>query len=369
MLTDWSGRRSLSSGRCPALGLFIDWGDSLMPPSAASLSETLGNLNILWIFGLVAGLSLLRFVLLRSRSQTAHAWAETAETGLIAVTVCLLIFRPFVMQAFFIPSASMEPTLLGNDDTKDRIMVNKLGYRFHKPQQGDVTVFLAPPEATVPDGLAPDSDFIKRLIGLPGDRIEVVGGVVYTNGQPHNHADVRQALARAGEFGPAAQSAGYVSQADHHVKFVGDGVLADGRLVPSSQLAAILTGMPHAAVRIKPGYVLRNGQKLEEPFTAEDPDYDLKMWQGQPLKQAHGVLDDTVYQNVDLLQAQPISPAQFQADWAHPTEAIHIGRYLMMGDNRNDSSDGTYWGTLAERRVVGKAQFVFWPPSRMGSVH
>lgn len=340
-----------------------------MPPAAASLSETLGNLNILWILGLVIGLSLLRFGLLRSRSQAAHAWAETAETGLIAVTVCLLIFRPFVMQAFFIPSASMEPTLLGNDNAKDRIMVNKLGYRFYRPQQDDVVVFLAPPEATVPDGLPPDPDFIKRLIGLPGDRIEVVGGVVYTNGQPHNHAEVRQALARAGEFGSAAQNAGYVSQADHHAKFVPNGVLADGRLVPSSQLAAILTGMPHAVIRIKPGYVLRNGQKLEEPFTAEDPDYDLKMWQGQPLKLAHGILDDTVYQIVDLLQSQPISPAQFEADWAHPTEAIPAGRYLMMGDNRNDSSDGTYWGTLAAHRVVGKAQFVFWPPSRIGLVH
>ncbi len=339
-----------------------------MPPAMSNLSETLGNLNILWILGLVAGLTLLRFVLLRSWSPAAHAWAETAETGLVAVTLCLLIFRPFVMQAFFIPSASMEPTLLGNDDAKDRIMVNKLSYRFHSPQQDDVTVFLAPPEATVPDGLPPDADFIKRLIGLPGDRIEVVGGVVFANGQPHNHADVRQALARAGEFGPVAQTAGYVSQADHHVKFVPDGVLADGHLVSTSQLAGILTCSPHAVLRINPGYVLRNGQKLDEPFTAEDPDYDLKMWQGQPLKQAHGILDDTVYQNVDLLQAQPISPVQFAADWAHPTEAIAAGRCLMMGDNRNDSSDGTYWGTLAERRVVGKAQFVFWPPSRMGLV-
>ena len=220
----------------------------------------------------------------------------------------------------------------------------------------------------MPDGLPPNPDFIKRLIGLPGDRIEVVGGVVYASGQPHNHADVRQALARAGEFGQAAQNAGYVSQADHHVKFVPGGVLADGRFVPSSQLAGILTGMPHAVIRVTPGYVLRNGRKLDEPFTAEDPDYDLKMWQGQPLKQAHGILDDTVYQTVDLLQSQPISPAQFEADWAHPTQPIPAGRDLMMGDNRNDSSDGTYWGTLAERRVVGKAQFVFWPPSRMGLV-
>ena len=340
-----------------------------MPPAAASLSETLGNLNVLWILGLVAGLSVLRFALLRSQSQTSHAWAETAETGLIAVTVCLLIFRPFLMQAFYIPSASMEPTLLGNDSAKDRILVNKFSYRFRKPQQGDVVVFLAPPEATVPDGLPPDSDFIKRLVGLPGDRVEVVGGVVYANSQPHNHADVRQALARAGEFGEAVQAAGLVSQSDHHVRFVSGGVLADGRLVPSSQLATILTGMPNAVIRIKPGYVLRNGEKLDEPYIAEDPDYDLKMYHGEPLKQAHGLLDDSVYQAIDLLQSQSISPAQFAADWAHPTDPIPAGRDLMMGDNRNDSSDGTYWGTLEARRVVGKAQLIFWPPSRIGLVH
>ncbi len=339
-----------------------------MPP-AASLSETLGNLNVFWILGLVAGLSGLRFALLRSGTPAARAWAETAETGLIAVTVFLLILRPFVVQAFFIPSASMEPTLLGNSTDSDRIMVNKLGYRFHPPQREDVVVFLAPPEATVPDGLAPDSDFIKRLIGLPGDRIEVTGGVVTVNGQPHNHADVRQALARAGEFGPAAQNAGYVSQADHHVKFVSGGVLADTHLVGAARLAEILTGTAQAQIRIKPGYVLRNGGKLDEPFTAEDPDYDMKLWHGQPLKQVHGVLDDTVYQNADMLQGKPISPAQFAADWAHPGEALPSGRFLMMGDNRNDSSDGTNWGTLAAHRVVGRAQLVFWPLPRLGLVH
>jgi signal peptidase I len=340
-----------------------------MPPAASTLSETLGNLNIFWVLGIAAGLSALRFALLRSGSAAARAWAETSETGLLAVTLCLLILRPFVLQAFFIPSASMEPTLIGNKAATDRILVNKLGYRFHPPRHDDVVVFLAPPEATVPDGLPPDADFIKRLIGLPGDRLQVAGGVVYADGRPYNHAAVRQALARAGEFGSEAQSAGYVSQADHHVKFVSNGVLADTHLVTSARLAAILTGMPNAVISIKPGYVLRSGEKLDEPFTAEDPDYDMKIYQGEPLKRAHGILDDTVYQDVELLQSQPISAAQFEADWAHPTEAIPAGRYLMMGDNRNDSSDGTYWGTLAARRVVGRAQLVFWPPSSIGIVH
>jgi signal peptidase I len=340
-----------------------------MPPTTSNLTETLANLNIFWILGIVAALSLVRFALLSSKSPAACSWSEMLESGMIAVALIFLIIRPFVLQAFFIPSASMEPTLLGNNGSGDRILVNKFDYRLHQPRRDDVVVFLAPPEATVPDGLPPDSDFIKRLIGMPGDHLEVVGGVVYVNGQPHNHADIRQALARAGEFGSDAQTAGSVSQADHHVKFVADGVLADTHLVSKSRLADILTGMPHSNIVIKPGYVIRDGQKLDEPFIGEDPDYDMKLYGGQPLKRTHGVLDDTVYQYMDLLQDQPISPAEFQKEWSLPTGAVPAGRYLMMGDNRNDSSDGTYWGTLAAHRVVGRAQFIFWPPSRMGVIH
>ena len=338
-------------------------------PFPVSASELLGSLSIFWILGMAVAASGLRLALLRANSPSARAWADMLETGLVFGTFFLLIVRPFGAQAFFIPSASMEPTLLGNNGTGDRILVNKFDYRLHPPRRDDVVVFLAPPEATVPDGLPPDVDFIKRLIGLPGDKIEVVGGVVYANGQPYNHAAVRQALARAGEFGPDAQSAGDVSQADHHAKFVANGVLADTHLVGLSRLGAILTGRPHAAVRVSPGYLVRSGSRIAEPFAGEDPDYDLKMFDGKPLKRVHGVLDDPMYQNVCELQGEAISTANFEKDWAHPTEPLPAERFLMMGDNRNDSSDGTQWGTLAAGRVVGRAQYVFWPLSRLGVIH
>lgn len=338
-------------------------------PSVASVSEVLGSLSAFWILGLVAAASVLRLALIRADSYSARPWADMLETGLVVGTFFLLIIRPFAVQAFFIPSASMEPTLLGNNGTGDRILVNKFDYRLHPPRRGDVVVFLAPPEATVPDGLPPDVDFIKRLIGLPGDRLEVVGGVVYANGEPYNHAAVRQALARAGEFGPDAQGLDYVSQADHHVKFVANGVLADTHLVGLTRLGTVLTGMPHAAVRVAPGYLLRGGRKISEPFVCEDPDYDLKIFNGKPLKRAHGILDDPVYRNACVLQGQAIPPADFKKDWSRLTEPLPAGRFLMMGDNRNDSSDGTQWGTLAARRVVGRAQCVFWPLPRLGAIH
>ena len=80
----------------------------------------------------------------------------------MAMALVFFIIRPFIVQAFFIPSASMHPTLLEHD----HILVNKFIYRFREPKLGDVVVFKSPPEAN-PDGQ--ERDFIKRVVGIPGD--------------------------------------------------------------------------------------------------------------------------------------------------------------------------------------------------------
>jgi len=328
-------------------------------PAAPGLTEMLANLNILWILAIVGGLTVIRLALVPLRSDAARSAAEILESGMIAIALVFLIIRPFVLQAFFIPSPSMEPTLLGKNNSGDHILVNKFVYRLGKPQRDDVVVFLAPPAA-----MEGDPEFIKRLIGLPGDRLQAVGGYVTVNGRLFNHADLRSALALAGEFGPEAQAnGGAVDQADHHVRFVEGGVLADKRLIPVGRLAGILTGQPHLPAVVHPGFVVRNGQRQAEPFIAEDPDYDLTIFHGEPLKH-----------NYDLTQAtykwgdQQISPAEYMKDAAQPTEPVPAGYYLMMGDNRNDSNDGTNWGPLEARRVVGKAEFIFWPPPRIGMI-
>ncbi len=96
---------------------------------------------------------------------------EYAEALIVAVLLALVI-RTFVVQAFKIPSGSMIPTL----DIGDHILVNKFIYDFTTPKRGDVIVFKYPQDES--------RDFIKRVIGLPGDTLEIQGRRVLINGKP-----------------------------------------------------------------------------------------------------------------------------------------------------------------------------------------
>lgn len=93
---------------------------------------------------------------------------------IVGALVVALVVKTFLFQAFYIPSASMEPTL----KVGDRVLVNKLSYDAHDVNRGDVVVFKLEPEEVAADGI---SDLIKRVIGLPGDTIETRDGAVYVN--------------------------------------------------------------------------------------------------------------------------------------------------------------------------------------------
>ena len=108
---------------------------------------------------------------------------EYSESIVVAVTIALLL-RAFVVEAFQIPSGSMIPTL----EIGDHIFVSKFAYgigipftnkkilAWHEPQRGDVIVFKYPNDQTV--------DYIKRVIGLPGDKVEVRHNEIFINGKP-----------------------------------------------------------------------------------------------------------------------------------------------------------------------------------------
>ncbi len=87
-----------------------------------------------------------------------------------AAFVLALIIQQFVVKPFYIPSESMEPTLVKGD----RVLVNRFEYRFTDPKPGDVVVFHPP--------IAPDEDYIKRVVAVGGDTVEVKDGALYVNG-------------------------------------------------------------------------------------------------------------------------------------------------------------------------------------------
>lgn len=99
-------------------------------------------------------------------------WREVIETVLWAL-VLALILRTFVIQAFWIPSSSMAPTF----EPGDRVIVLKFWYMLPKiePKRGQIVVFKYPAD--------PKRDFVKRMIGMPGDTVELKEGRVFINGR------------------------------------------------------------------------------------------------------------------------------------------------------------------------------------------
>jgi signal peptidase I len=105
----------------------------------------------------------------------------------IAIAVVLTV-KVEVANPYRIPSASMEPTLqcarpaAGCDGTfSDRVIANRLAYRFHDPRRGDIVVFTAPPAAK--QQCSEGGTFVKRIVGLPGEVVSERGGTVYIDGR------------------------------------------------------------------------------------------------------------------------------------------------------------------------------------------
>ncbi len=129
------------------------------------------------------------------RDEKRAFWTEFPFLILIALVLAVLL-KTFVVQAFYIPSSSMEPTL----QVDDRVLVTKLAYLYREPERGEVVVFrdesVTDAEESLPQqllsslasgigiGAGDERDFIKRIIGLPGETIEMRGGVVMIDGEP-----------------------------------------------------------------------------------------------------------------------------------------------------------------------------------------
>jgi signal peptidase I len=176
------------------------------------------------------------------RRRGWHTAVEWLGVLVVALIVAFLV-RTYVVQTYYIPSPSMEPTL----QVGDHILVLKAAYRFTTPAIGDIIVFKAPPAEHQSCEDPQVQDLVKRIIAVPSDTIRSVGNVIFVNGAP-----LKQ---------------------------------------PWSHTAML-------------------GQKI-------------------------------------------------------PTQTIPPNQFYVMGDNRPESCDSRVWGTVPRANIIGKAIFVFWPPSHI----
>ena len=135
----------------------------------------------------------------REKKKRKAGVAELVFTALVAFVLVFGFVRPFVVEAYRIPTESMVPTL----EVGDRVLANKFIYRFTDPERQDIVVF---------DSVDEDDDqtLIKRVVGVAGDEIQVQGGVLYVNGEAQDEPYLNDADLSRGFYGPTVVPEGHI---------------------------------------------------------------------------------------------------------------------------------------------------------------
>ena len=233
-------------------------------------------------------------------------WWMDWTAGLFPVIAAVFVLRSFLFEPFKIPSGSMIPTL----HIGDLILVNKFHYGIRLPvinlkltdgnpvARGDVMVFRYPPK--------PSLDYIKRVVGVPGDKIAYLNKVLTINGQTVSKASIPEFF--------DADTMRYSKQFEE---------------------ALPIGSTPDEMNKLR-AHRLLNDDNVPN-FVSGITDFAFK--------------DNCTY-NVEGLEC-----------------TVPAGHYFMLGDNRDNSLDSRYWGFVPEQNIVGKAFFIwmnFASPSRVG---
>lgn len=232
-------------------------------------------------------------------------WLEYTA-GLFGVVALVFVLRSFVTEPFRIPSSSMVPTLLEGDF----ILVNKYNYGLRMPISNDIVVPIGSPKrgdvVVFHYPLDPSIDYIKRLVGLPGDEIKYEGRQLTINGKVVEQKDSKLAQLKSGTYSTQIP----MDRIVQGTEFLADTVTGHEIWVDPSRPAYIPQG-------VRPD-VKKYCQYTENGFTCKVPQ----------------------------------------------------GQYFMMGDDRDFSEDSRYWGFVPEKNIVGRAYFVwmnFGDFSRIGT--
>lgn len=322
-----------------------------------NVTEWLANLPPQTVIIVVVVLLGLRFALLKLPVPAARSAAEVVESLAIAMGLVFLVIRPFFVQSFYIPSPSMEPTLMGHENSYERvhdhILVNKAVYLVRDPKPGDIVVFRAPYEALKDTNrfgiVEKQTDYIKRCIAVEGDEIYIEPGYVLIDSEMYPRSVIQSRIADILSY---ENRLNVTRKEDVRVKLVPDGAYVNGRKISREKLAEYVVGKRAASVEIHPGYVVRNGVRLKEPYTAEDPD------------EPYPNLED-LERRYALQKAVAAKKLELIVDEGHPRVKLGKDQFLMIGDNRNQSHDSRVWGPVDRNMVVGRSMFVFWPFDRM----
>jgi signal peptidase I len=294
---------------------------------------------------------------------------EVIDTLIIALILVFGIIRPVFLQTFFIPSGSMEPTL----QLQDKLIANKFIYLVHPPQRGDVVVFQPPVEAIIGNGNLP---LLTRewLMANPGkltpDELtilrEALAQNLHNTGQnpgllaTNVHISTDQQLLN---LLPTAQTDDFIKRVigmpGDHIRIVaGQGVYVNGTLLAETYLphhvSASAKTFPVAPPALTPLPRLNMFLKANTP--GDDQQLALNLYASAMLAWL-----DNWSQTVYLYQNR-IAPHVVNGEFVVPAHTIFV-----MGDNRTltGSFDSRYWGLVPDKNVKGRAVSTFWPLNRL----
>lgn len=304
----------------------------------------------------------IRWVLISVVFLVTAVWSWGREFLRVALTAGIIVFglvRPFVVQAFYIPSRSMENTLLVND----HIFVNKFIYRLSRPDRWDIVVFEYPED--------PSKDYIKRLVGLPGDTITVRDHRLIVNGEPVP----RRILGRELEIQfPRPPRVSGTLGSTRLYRFRAGGLTVNHRkLFGEGETVRLLAGV---ARLVREADHHRIKEFVENGVTRRT-DYSKNFGPVRVPRQGDTVhlaeLDPRERQfYYHLLRNRSSDPVRLQegrllvGDRTRRSLTVRRDLYFMMGDNRDHSEDSRVWGFVPEDRLLGEAFFIYWPPRRIG---